>query len=159
MSILSREALHALQMAMQNELDTIHIYKKMSEKVKNKKTLKILKNLIDEEYHHKDIMQNKITEKGGEILDSNYDFPELPNRQQLLEIELENCTVSELISLAIENEKISRDFYKIHYKRFDNKEVKEIFHWLIQQEEEHIRRLEKDQDSHKEYDEVGFPNN
>jgi rubrerythrin len=156
---LSQEVMHALQMAMQNELDTIHIYKKMSEKVTNQKTLQILKNLIEEEYQHKEVMQKKIEEKGGEILDANYDFPELPNRQQLLEIELENCTVSELISLAIENEKISRDFYKIYYQRFDHQEVKDLFYWLIQQEEEHILRLEKDQDSHTEYDEVGFPIN
>jgi rubrerythrin len=156
MPTLTPEALQALKMAMQNELDTVHIYKKMLEKVKNKETKEILNSLIEEEFQHKEKMQEKIKETGLPESDLNTNYPELPNRDQLLEIELENCTVSELINLAIENEKISQHFYKEYYQRFKNEEVKAIFKWLIEQEEEHIQRLKKEYDSHKEYEEVRF---
>jgi len=157
MAALSSDALHALQIGIQNELDTIHIYQKMLEKVKSRPTQAVLRRLIEEELSHKNRMKKKIEESNSQVPETDFEFPELPNREQLLELEFENCTVTELIDLAIENEKISRDFYKAQRDRAKHEDIAEIFQWLFREEQQHISNLEKEQSAHSDYGEVEFP--
>ncbi|GAB4381649.1 MAG: hypothetical protein Kow0042_32150 [Calditrichia bacterium] len=156
MEACSPEVLRALQMAMQNELDTVRIYRQMLQYVKNTKTRDILNRLIEEEYQHEKRIKDRFLQGGGKIPKNDGDY-DLPNREQLLDLELKNFTISELISLAIQNEKISRDFYQAQLNRVDNPHVKEVFRWLVEQEEEHIRNLQNERDSHSNYEEVNYP--
>jgi rubrerythrin len=145
MTELSPESIHALHMAMQNELDTIQIYEHILNHITENHSREVLHRLIVEEHNHENRLKEKIIEGGGEI--NNPDIRteiEFPGREQLLDLELENCTVSELIQLALQNEQISRDFYKIQFDRVKNPEVKEIFQWLVEQEETHIVNLKKE---------------
>jgi rubrerythrin len=141
----SLESIHALQMALQNEIDTVQIYEQMLKYIKDPQGRELLYRLIVEEHQHKQKIKEKIILAGGRI--SQIDFStevEYPNRQQILEMELDNCNVSELVNIALESEQINRDFYDIQLKRAQNKEVKEIFKWLLEQEELHIQNLKKE---------------
>ncbi|HFE65384.1 MAG TPA: hypothetical protein ENK14_13370 [Caldithrix sp.] len=153
MTVLPNEVLHALKMAMQNESDTIRVYQHMFKKVKNSKTRQMLRHLINEEHFHEQRIKEKYREGGGQFPLNEWDS-ELPNREQLLDIELENLTVLELINLAMQVEKVSRDFYKVQYKRAADVEVKLIFDWLARQEEDHIKSLQQEYESHQNYHEV-----
>lgn len=136
------ESVHALVMAMYNELDAVQIYEHILKYVKDTKARELLHRLIVEEHDHKEKIKEKILLAGGEMPKPDAKpHDDFPDREQLLDIELKNCTISELVNLAIENEKMSRDFYQAQYDRASNSEVKEIFKWLVKQEEEHIRNL------------------
>jgi rubrerythrin len=142
MAELSLDSIHALHMAMQNELDTVQIYEHILKHVRDSKAREMLHRLIVEEHNHEIAIKERIVSGGGKI--SNPEIPidaDYPNREQLFEIELENCTISELVNLAIENEQMSRDFYRLQHERAINNEVKEVFKWLVEQEEIHIRNL------------------
>ncbi len=140
---LSPESLHALMMAMQNELDTVQIYEHMLKHVTDAQARELLHRLIVEEHNHEQKIREKFLQAGGEF--SEPDLNELdvdfPNRDQLFEIELNNCTVSELVNLAIECEQMNRDFYRLQQTRTKNEEVQSIFKWLENQEEHHITNL------------------
>lgn len=155
MAFLSPEALHALQMAIQNEQDMVQIYQHMLKHVNNSKTGEMLRGLIEEENNHQVRMKELVKTAGGEHLQPELDLnTKLPNKKQLMEIELDNFTVSELINLAIENERISRDFYLAQYHRARDETVKNVFKWLVDQEEVHIGNLQKENDAHPNYEEV-----
>ncbi len=160
MSSLTPDASHALLMAIQNEADIVQIYQHMLKQVRNSNTRRMLERLIAEEQQHEQRMRKRLSDSGMKNPDKEepeLDI-ELPNRSQLMAIELENCTVAELISLAIENERISRDFYKAQYDRAEDWEVKAIFNWLVEQEEQHIGNLQSEYDKYQNYEEVNFSN-
>lgn len=140
MNSLQTELIHALQMAIQNEKDNTQIYHHILKQVKNSGARELLVRLIEEERQHREKIEKKIREMGGEVpkTESGVD---VPDREELMEMELENCSVSELINLAIENERISRDFYQEQYSRVNDDGVKAIFRWLIEQENDHIETL------------------
>ena len=154
MTSLTPEALHALHMAMQNEATSIQIYHKMLKQVNNSKTRQMLQNLIEEEHQHENSMKAKIVEAGLDLPEYIDDNSEFSNWEQLMDMELENFTITELIGLAIQNEKINQDFYKAQYDRLKNKELKAIFKWLIEQEDKHIKNLRNERNSHTLYEEV-----
>jgi rubrerythrin len=142
MSDNSQESVHALIMAMHNELDTIQIYEHILKYLSDAKARELLHRLIVEEHNHEQEIKEKIISAGGEVPQPDAKpHEDFPNREQLLDLELENCTVSELVNLAIENERMSRDFYLAQQDRATSPEVKAIFKWLVAQEEEHIRNL------------------
>lgn len=155
MAALSPESLRALQMALQNENDTVLIYQHMLDRVKNGVTRALLARLIEEEILHRERIQEKIS-RNAQDLPGVSDEYDLPDRQSIMELELNNCTILELINLAIENEKISRDFYRAQFQRATDKEVQEIFQWLVNQENEHIQNLQMEYDAHQYYEEVGL---
>ncbi|MCK4893158.1 MAG: ferritin family protein [Calditrichia bacterium] len=146
MSNFSPESLHALYMAMQNELDTVQIYEHMLNHVTDSHARELLHRLIVAEHNHEQSIKEKIISAGGNPSppEAQLDSVDFPDRDQLLQIELANCTVAELVNLAIENEQMSRDFYKIQYNLAQNPEVKEIFKWLWGEEEQHIRNLKSE---------------
>jgi len=127
-------------MAIQNEKDNTQIYHHILRQVKNSCARELLVRLIEEERQHRERIEQKIIEMGGNIPETESNVG-VPDREQLMEMELENCSVSELINLAIENERISRDFYQVQYNRVNDSGVKAIFEWLIEQENEHIEKL------------------
>jgi rubrerythrin len=142
----SPESLHALYMAMQNELDTVQIYEHMLNHVTDPHAREVLHRLIVEEHNHEQRIKEKIEafEGNPSPLEVQIDSMHLPDRDQLLQMELANCTVSELVNLAIENEHMSRDFYKIQHDLAQNSEVKKIFKWLWEEEEQHIENLKSE---------------
>lgn len=158
MSSLTPDASHALLMAIQNEADIVQIYQHMLKQVRNSNTRRMLERLIAEEQQHEQRMRIRLSEDGMEGPDKEEPVPDIesPNRSQLMDIELENCTVAELISLAIENEGINRDFYKTQHDRAEDWEVKAIFNWLVEQEEKHISHLQNEYDKYQNYEEVNF---
>jgi len=155
MAELSLESLRALQMALQNENDTVLIYQHMLDRVKNGVTRALLAKLIEEEILHRERIQEKIR-RNAQDLPAIPNEAELPERRSIMELELSNCTILELINLAIENEKISRDFYQAQFQRATDQEVQEIFQWLVDQESEHIQNLQLEYDAHQYYEEVGL---
>lgn len=132
-------------MAVQNELDTIQIYEHILNHITDNHAREVLHQLIAEEHNHEYRLKEKIISGGGNITnpDTGTEF-ELPDREQLLDLELKNFNASELIHLVLQNERISRDFYKIQFDRVNNLEVKEIFWWLVEQEESHIENLKRE---------------
>jgi rubrerythrin len=146
MASLSPESIHALQMALQNEIDTVQIYEHMLNHVTDVKAREVLHRLIVAELNHEDKIKEKIMSAGESVSPEKLEVtsPDYPDRDQILEIELANCTVGELVNLAIENEQMSRDFYRIQYNRMENSEVKEIFKWLWEEEEQHIQNLKNE---------------
>ncbi len=155
MGNLSPESLRALQIALKNENETVLIYQHMMNRVKNSVTQALLAQLIEEEFLHEKRIRDKISENNHDEPVSFEDI-EVPNRRTIMELELTNCTILELINLAIENEKISRDFYQAQFQRVEDPEVRKIFQWLAEQEDEHIKNLQMEYDAHKYYEEVGF---
>jgi rubrerythrin len=154
MESISPDAVHALLMARQNELDTVRIYRHMLKQVRNSKTKEILQQLIDEEHNHVKRIDEKIKYGGNELPLSDEIEVDLPEREKLMEMELDNCSVSELIHLAIENEKISRDFYQAQHDRAEDEQVRKVFNWLVDQEVQHIDHLESEYLAHRDYEEV-----
>jgi rubrerythrin len=141
----SPESIHALQMAMQNEIDTVQIYEHMLRYVKDPKGRELLHRLIVEEHQHEQKIKEKIILAGARVTQTDLTMGvEFPNREQLLEMELDNCSVSELVNIALESEQMNRDFYSIQLKRAKDKNVKAIFKWLLEQEEQHIQNLKKE---------------
>ncbi len=151
MTRLSHESLHALLMAMQNELDTVQIYEHMLQHVTNPQARELLHRLIVEEHNHEQKIKERFLQGGGELVDKVGQLDvddEFPDREQILRIELENCNVSELVNMAIESEQMNRDFYRSQEARAPNDEVKEIFKWLAEQEEIHIANLKNEYGSY-----------
>ena len=150
MSDISPESVHALQMALQNEIDTVQIYEHMLDHVVDVKAREMLHRLIVAELNHEEKIKEKIIAAGHTISSVKLEAApvEYPDRDQILDIELANCTVAELVNLAIENEQMSRDFYKIQYDRAQDKEVQEIFKWLWEEEEQHIKNLKNEYESY-----------
>ena len=147
---MSPDSLHALMMAMQNELDTVQIYEHMLKHVTNPQGRELLHRLIVEEHNHEQKIREKFLQAGGELSepDLNEHEVDFPNRDQLFEIELSNCTVSELVNLAIECEQMNLDFYRVQQTRTKNEEVQNIFKWLENQEELHISNLKNEYGSY-----------
>lgn len=145
MTNFSLDSIHALQIAMQNEKDTIQIYEHMLNHVRDSKGRELIHRLIIDEHQHQTKIKEKILLAGGRIapLDVTIEIG-FPNRDQIFEMELENCSVSELINIALQSEQMNRDFYDYQFKRARNKEVKNIFKWLMDQEELHIQNLRKE---------------
>lgn len=149
MTDFSPESIHALQMAMQNEIDTVQIYEHMLRHVKDPKGRELLHRLIVEEHQHEQKIKERIILAGARISQSDLTTGvEFPNREQILEMELDNCTVSELVNIALESEQMNRDFYSIQLNRAKDKKVKTIFKWLLEQEEQHIQNLKKEYSSY-----------
>lgn len=140
MNSMQTELIHALQMAIQNEKDNSQIYHHILRQMKDPGARELLVRLIEEERQHREKIEQKILEMGGKIVPPESNMG-LPNREQLMEMELENCSISELIDLAIENERISRDFYQEQHSRVNDQGVKAVFQWLIEQENNHIEML------------------
>ncbi len=139
---LSPESIHALHMAMQNELDTIQIYEHILKHINDSEARKLLHQLIVDEHSHEHKIKEKIISGGGKVSKPEFDTDsDYPDRKQLLDIELDNYTITELVDLAIKNEQISRDFYQIQHERMINSDVKAVFKWLVEQEEIHIQNL------------------
>jgi len=139
---LSPESIHALHMAMQNELDTIQIYEHILKHVNDSQARKLLHQLIVDEHSHEHKIKEQIISGGGNVSKPEFDKDsDYPDRTQLLDIELDNYTITELVDLAIKNEQISRDFYRIQHKRMINGDIKAVFKWLVEQEEIHIQNL------------------
>ncbi|GAB4332731.1 MAG: hypothetical protein Kow0037_10500 [Calditrichia bacterium] len=128
----------------------------MLRRVKNQTTRKMLFQLIKEEHQHEVHIKERLLALGGEIDRVEFNF-DLPNRGQMLDLELDNFSASELINLVIQNEKISRDYYLAQRDRVSHPQVKEIFQWLVDEENEHIKSLVKDQDCHDNYESVCLP--
>jgi rubrerythrin len=146
----SPESIHALQMALQNEIDTVQIYEHMLDHVNDVKAREVLHRLIVAELNHEEKIKEKIVSAGqsDNLVKLDTGSVDYPDRDQILKIELANCTVAELVNLAIENEQMSRDFYKIQHDRAENREVKEIFKWLWEEEEQHIENLKNEYESY-----------
>jgi rubrerythrin len=152
MGSLSPEAIHALQMSIQNEKDSILIYQHIRKQLNDGKTANLLNRLIKAENSHTRRVKLKLMENGGEVVVPE-DFG-LPNRGQLMEMALKNCTLAELINLAIENERIARDFYEAQHQRTENGDVRDIFKWLLEEEVRHVNYLQKEYDFHNEYSRI-----
>ena len=150
MANFSPESIHALQMALQNEIDTVQIYEHMLNHVNDVKAREVLHRLIVGELNHEEKIKEKIISAGHSVNQGDLEIEDVdyPDRDQILKIELANCTVAELVNLAIENELMSRDFYKIQHDRAENQEVKAIFKWLYDEEEQHIKNLKSEYESY-----------
>ncbi len=145
MSSLAPESVHALLMAMKNERNTVQIYEHMLKHVQDSEIREMLHRLIVDEHDHEQRIREKIGQSRVNPSPEDVELPvDFPDRTQVLEMELENCSVPELVNLALESEQMNRDFYKIQLDLAKNTEVREIFKWLFEQEEKHIIHLKKE---------------
>ncbi|HHS14473.1 MAG TPA: hypothetical protein ENN03_12005 [bacterium] len=133
----------ALSVAIRSEMDSVAIYKKLKDMVKNFVMKDKLDFLIGEETKHQQIV-SKLFEKrfpGKEVHPTERGL--VPKLSFALD---EENTVTDLLEMAMESEKVSGDFYDRLAEEVDEKGVKEILQYLSIMEYGHYSLLKGEYD-------------
>ncbi|GAF74039.1 unnamed protein product [marine sediment metagenome] len=142
-------AITALKMAIQLEIDSYQLYSDASSAARNENSRGILRLLAEEGYSHKKRLEKLYTELSGRRILALNVKPKLKRR----EIVSENVSPIEVLEVAIENEKEDLKFYRTAEERTRSLDGKRMFRRLIQEEENHLELLEMEYKVRK----INFP--
>ncbi len=131
-------AVSALKIAIQIEIDAHNLYSNAYSSVKNNNSKEILKLLAEEELAHKKRLEKLYTNiSGRKIMALN-----LKPKLRLREITDVSISPLKVLEIAIENEKENIRFYKESAERTLNFVGKKMFLKLIEEEKNHLDLLE-----------------
>ena len=132
------DAITALKIAIQTEINSYKLYLEAYSSVKNENSRDILRLLADEELSHKRRLEKLYTHLSGrKIMALN-----LKPKMNFREIENEYISPLEVLEIAIDNEKENLKFYRDAAEKTVNYDGKKMFFMLIKEEESHLELLE-----------------
>ncbi len=136
-----------IEFAIRNEEKAIHSYGSLAEISRTPGLKKLLLELQEEEENHKKLLQ-EITEEKIESLEieevtdfkiSDYLEEEPPGS---------DMNFQDLLILAAKKEQKAVELYSDMERKVENKELKKLFEFLIQQEKSHKLKLEEEYEKH-----------
>ena len=131
-------AISALKIAIQTEIDSYKLYLNAYSLAKNENSREILKLLAEEELAHKKRLEKLyVNLSGRRIMALN-----LKPKLRFKEITNEYISPLEVLEVAINNEKESLKFYQESAGKTVNYDGKKMFYKLIEEEESHLDLLE-----------------
>jgi rubrerythrin len=142
--------LEILSQAMQVEIDGYQFYKLASEKTTDKKGKEVFLSLAEDEKNHYHILKGqyeKVRKTGGiEFIDKKVEFfkSDSPSpifsedfRKRIKDMHFEMSA----LSIGALLEKNSIEYYRKYAEQSENEEVKKLFSYLIEWEQEHLKAL------------------
>jgi rubrerythrin len=135
----------ALEKAIEEEKQSLKVYREAMKKVENPHARAILKDLAKEELEHRNVLEKALL---GETL-AHLDPEEAAGSSMELTYFLEerkldeNSTAQDVMIYAIHEEKRSADFYQQMANHCKGAPMGELFLKLHQQEMTHLTRLEE----------------
>jgi len=132
-----------MKKAIQSEIKAKDFYSKVSSKIKNKKGRRRMLTLSKEESSHRNILERRYKKLFGEdfVLDPAIQVSEI-FRWKEEEISSQ-ATALEVVSIGIQGENDSIQFYKKQFENVNDAEDLKILKKLIKFEESHKIRLQK----------------
>jgi rubrerythrin len=142
--------LEILSNAMQVEIDGYQFYKLASEKTEDKKGKEVFSSLAEDEKKHYQILKGqyeKVRKTGGiEFINKKAEFfksespspifsEDFKKRIKDMHFEMSALSIGALL------EKNSIEFYRKAGEQSEDKEVKDLFSYLVQWEQEHLKAL------------------
>ncbi len=136
-----------IEFAIRNEEKAIYSYGSLAEIARTPGLKKLLLELQEEEKNHKKLLQ-EITEEKIESLEieevtdlkiSDYLEEEPPGS---------DMNFQDLLILAAKKEQRAVELYSDMERKVENKELKRLFEFLIQQEKSHKLKLEEEYEKH-----------
>lgn len=131
-----------IQKAVELEESTRDFYLKAKEMLagQNHQGTVMLQSLADEEENHKKLLQDADI---GRIKDAYVAYePDFMQIQwNVTDYMRPGMTASEIQKVALEHEKLTRDFYKAFAKNLPSKQLSELFETLATFEEQHIHKI------------------
>ena len=136
-----------IEFAIRNEEKAIHSYGGLAEISRTPGLKKLLLELQEEEKNHKKLLQ-EITEEQIESLEikevidlkiSDYLVEEPPGA---------DMSFQDLLILAAKKEQKAVELYSDMERKVENKELKKLFEFLLQQEKSHKLKLEDEYEKH-----------
>ena len=136
-----------IEFAIRNEEKAIHSYGILAEISRTPGLKKLLLELQEEEKNHKKLLQ-EITEEKIESLEiekitdlkiSDYLVEEPPGS---------DMSFQDILILAAKKEQKAVELYSDMERKVENKELKRLFEFLIQQEKSHKLKLEEEYEKH-----------
>lgn len=128
----------ALRMAIQAEIDSAKVYKKLGKLVKNFVMKDKLKFLQKEEKNHQQIVEALFAKMFPNRSPGSSDKSLVPRLQLALD---ENTTVPDLLELAMEAEKTAEEFYDFMSQEVEERGAQEILQYLSSMEHGHYALL------------------
>jgi rubrerythrin len=131
----------AISKAIKAEIEMFALYKKFEDRTKNSRLKSQYKYLATEEKKHRELLEGIFKRQ----------FPhkklELPSKSMVPNIEKalnEDLTSKELFKIAMESEKMARDFYIAIADKTTHKKAKTWLHYLSNVEQNHFNILKAD---------------
>ncbi len=136
-----------IDFAVKREEEAIEFYGSMIEKTRMPGLKELLSELRDEEKKHKKLLQNINSERISNLTIKN--VQDLKISDYLVEEPTSpDMNFQDLLIFAAKKEKKAADLYSQLYDRADDPELKKLFDFLVQQEQTHKLKLEKEYDDH-----------
>jgi rubrerythrin len=139
-----------IDIAVQVEQNGERVYRSAAEKIENSSLRSLLRWLADEEVKHKEwfaALKDKIADTGEHPEQEKFGRALLQNAVGTHSLALEDADfsaieqVQDLINLVMEFENDTVLFYKMLQPLIEDQKTLEQLHTIIQEEEEHSRRL------------------
>lgn len=135
----------ALEKAIEQEKNSVKVYREAMKKVENPHARAILKELAKEELEHRDALEKALI--GETLAHLDPEEPAGPSMELSLFLEEkrldENSTAQDVMIYAIHEEKRSVEFYQQMASQCKGAPMEELFTKLHQQEMAHLTKLEE----------------
>jgi rubrerythrin len=146
-------SLEALGLAIRHELDARDVYRELADRCRDRLVQRRFALLAAEEERHHDLLQDRWRElSGGQEL-------RLPPSQlppgMATRAERGAHTLDEVLDLAIDEERRSRDFYLEAARETDDLSGQAMFRFLADMEYRHWMELAQERDLHARYPSYG----
>lgn len=132
------DELEALRIAIQSEIDSYHMYKEAIKYVRDKQGKELLLALAEEEKRHRRELEKEYALVSGKRLL----YINLPKKRRFLRDIIPSSTALEILTIAIDQERESIDFFEKAAQRTSNAGGKRVFEHLAEEEKHHMELLE-----------------
>ncbi len=130
--------LEALRIAIQAEIDTYKYYRDALKHFTDHEAKNLLAALAEEEKKHRKRLEDKYAKLSGKRLL----YLNLPKKRRFTRPLDPNASVLDILKVAIETEKESRDFYEKAAQRTIDARGKRMLEELAEEERHHVELLE-----------------
>ncbi|MBD3179762.1 MAG: hypothetical protein GF417_09235 [Candidatus Latescibacteria bacterium] len=134
-----RETMEALEKAIYREIGASRFYSSIADKITNPGGRKKFKEIAEDEKKHRDKLEswyNKLSEETFRVTEEKI------GQSEIKQISLNERTGAEkALDIAIEAELKANDFYSEQADKADNRELKELYLSLAQEEQGHYNFL------------------
>ncbi len=132
------DELEALRIAIQSEIDSYKMYKEAIKHVRDKQGKELLLALAEEEKRHR----RELEREYGRVSGKRLLYINLPKKRRLFKEIVPTATPLEILTIAIEQEKESMEFFEKAAFRTPDAGGKRVFEQLAEEERNHMQLLE-----------------
>jgi len=132
------DALEALRIAIQSEIDSFQLYRKAIEAAVDEDCKKLLAILAKEGRGYRRKLEQEYTRLSGKRLL----YINLLQKRRIKRSIPPNATSLEILRIAIENKKDNRDFFEQAARRTLDPEGRKILLWLVEEEDKQLDLLQ-----------------